>query len=100
MHGEQEKTNQLDGVSYIRHDNEGRVNIPTQELKDFVALDKVREAKKLYPRDFSLDPRLVWKGKNEQDQEDVAVPTVPIYIQEKIHPSAIIEDLKARSAGA
>lgn len=85
-------------VSYIRHDNEGRVNIPTQELKDFVAQDEVREAKKLYPRDPSLDPQLVWKGKDEQDQEDLAVPTVPIYIQEKIHPSAIIEDLKARSA--
>ena len=87
-------------LDYIRHDNEGRVNIPTQELKDFVAQDEVREAKKLYPRDPSLDPQLVWKGKDEQDQEDLAVPTVPSYIQEKIYPSARFEDLKARSAGA
>ena len=47
----------------------------------------------LYPRDPSLDPQLVWKGKDEQDRGDLAVPAVPIYIQEKIHPQAIIDDL-------
>jgi adenine-specific DNA-methyltransferase len=48
----------------------------------------------LYPRDPSLDPQLVWKGKDEQDREDLGVPVVPIYIQEKIHPQAIIDDLR------
>ena len=43
----------------------------------------------LYPRDPSLDPQLVWKGKDEQDREDLAVPVVPVYIQEKIQPQAI-----------
>ncbi len=80
-------------IEYTKH-KDSRVNIPTQELKDFVAADEVREERKLYPRDASLDPQLVWKGKDEQDQEDLAVPTVPIYIQEKIHPSAIIDNLK------
>ena len=42
----------------------------------------------LYPRDPSLDPQLVWKGKDEQDRQDLEVPVVPIYIQEKIHPQA------------
>lgn len=83
------------GFPYIRHDKEGRVNIPTQELKDFVASYEVEEKKTLYHRDPSLDPQLVWKGKDEQDSEDLSVVTVPIYIQEKIHPSAIIADLKA-----
>ena len=46
-----------------------------------------------YPRDPSLDPQLVWKGKDEQDSEDLAVPVVPIYIQEKIHPQALIDAL-------
>ncbi|MEI6795360.1 MAG: site-specific DNA-methyltransferase, partial [Methanomassiliicoccales archaeon] len=46
-----------------------------------------------YPRDPSLDPQLVWKGKDEQDSKDLEVPSVPIYIQEKIHPQALIEDL-------
>ena len=31
----------------------------------------------LYPRDPSLDPQLVWKGKDEQDAEDLEVPAVP-----------------------
>ena len=43
--------------------------------------------------DSSLDPQLVWKGKDEQDREDLAVPVVPVYIQEKIHPQAIIDAL-------
>lgn len=61
----------------------------TEELK--------AEQKVIYPRDTSLDPQLVWKGKDEQDSQDLEVPSVPIYIQEKIHPQAIIDDFK-RSA--
>ncbi len=49
----------------------------------------------MYARDPSLDPQLVWKGKDEQDSQDLAVPAVPIYIQEKIHPQAIIENVRA-----
>src|SRR3954465_12945004 len=48
----------------------------------------------LYPRDPTLDPQLVWKGKDEQDRQDLAVPVVPIYIQEKIHPLAIVESVR------
>ncbi len=70
-----------------------RVNIPTEELRDFVADEELAPKTMLYPRDPSLDPQLVWKGKDEQDQKDLAVPVVPIYIQEKIHPQAIIEAL-------
>ena len=51
----------------------------------------------LYPRDPSLDPQLVWKGKDEQDREDLAVPAVPIYIQEKISPQAIVENVRAQA---
>ena len=40
----------------------------------------------------------MWKGKDEQDAVDLVVPVVPIYIQEKIHPQAIIEDLRAHAA--
>jgi adenine-specific DNA-methyltransferase len=39
------------------------------------------------------DAILVWKGKDEQDHADLAVPVVRIYIQEKIHPQAIIDAL-------
>jgi len=58
-----------------------------------VADDELAPKAMLYPRDPSLDPQLVWKGKDEQDREDLAVPVVPVYIQEKIHPQAIIDAL-------
>ncbi|MEX0801105.1 MAG: site-specific DNA-methyltransferase [Dehalococcoidia bacterium] len=74
-----------------------RVNIPTEELRDFAREDEERPEKLLYPRDPSLDPQLVWKGKDEQDREPLEVPSVPVYIQEKIHPKAIIENVRAQA---
>jgi adenine-specific DNA-methyltransferase len=70
-----------------------RKNIPTKELRDFVEADERSPEIMLYPRDPSLDPQLVWKEKDKQDSEDLAVPVVPVYIQEKIHPKAIIDAL-------
>jgi adenine-specific DNA-methyltransferase len=85
-------------VDSIRHKDQ-RANIPTEELRDFVASDEKAPKAMLYPRDPSLDPQLVWKGKDEQDAADLAVPVVPVYIQEKIHPQALIEDLRSHAAG-
>ena len=79
-------------VETILHKDK-RKNIPTEELRDFVSDDELAPATMLYPRDPSLDPQLVWQGKDEQDREDLSVPVVPIYIQEKIHPQAIIDSL-------
>lgn len=73
---------------------ETRPNIPTKELRDFIAEDERSPKTILYPHDPSLDPQLVWKGKDEQDQAGLAVPVVPIYIQEHIQPQAIVELLK------
>ncbi|MBI3922333.1 MAG: site-specific DNA-methyltransferase [Armatimonadetes bacterium] len=81
-------------VETLKHKDK-RANIPTEELRDFVAEEEKSPKTILYPRDPSLDPQLVWKGKDEQDQEDLAVPAVPVYIQEKIHPQAIIENVRA-----
>jgi adenine-specific DNA-methyltransferase len=79
-------------IEAVKHKDK-RANIPTEELRDFLAEEEKHPAAMLYPRDPSLDPQLVWKGKDEQDGEELAVPVVPIYIQEKIQPRAIIEDL-------
>ena len=76
---------------------EKRTNIPTEELRNFVKEEEDKPKKILYPRDTSLDPQLVWRGKDEQDSKDLEVPAVPIYIQEKIHPKYIIEDLREQS---
>src|SRR5882672_2620308 len=81
-------------ITSIRHTKNTRVNIPTEELRDFVADDEKAPKAMLYPRDPSLDPQLVWKGKDEQDQAALEVPVVPIYIQEKVHPQALVENLR------
>jgi adenine-specific DNA-methyltransferase len=81
-------------IESLKHSKEKRMNIPTKELRGFVEDDESKPKTILYPRDPSLDPQLVWKGKDEQDQKALEVPAVPVYIQEKIHPQAIIEDLR------
>ena len=91
------KNNTRTKVESLRHKDK-RANIPTEELRDFVAGEELAPKTMRYPRDPSLDPQLVWKGKDEQDREDLVVPVVPVYIQEKIHPQAIIDDLLAHAA--
>lgn len=83
-------------ITSLKH-NDTRANIPTEELRDFMADEERSPQTVLYPRDPSLDPQLVWKGKDEQDREELAVPVVPIYIQEKISPQAIIENVRAQA---
>jgi len=86
-------------IESIRH-RDTRTNIPTQELRGFVREDEETPTVVHYPRDPSLDPQLVWRGKDEQDSQDLDVPVVPIYIQEKIHPRALIDDLPRAAKAA
>jgi adenine-specific DNA-methyltransferase len=80
-------------VEALRH-KDRRANIPTNELRGMLADDERAPKAMLYPRDSSLDPQLVWRGKDEQDAADLEVPVVPVYIQEKIQPRVIIENLR------
>jgi adenine-specific DNA-methyltransferase len=84
-------------IEATRHQDK-RTNIPTTELRDFVTEDELSPIRLRYPRDASLDPQLVWKGKDEQDGFDLEVPPVPIYVQEKIEPRTLVEDLRRHSA--
>ena len=86
-------------IDAVRHKDK-RKNIPTEELRDFVAEEEQAPKTVLYPRDPDLDPQLVWKGKDEQDAAPLEVPAVPVYIQEKIHPQAIIEDFRRAAQAA
>src|SRR4051794_40536074 len=43
------------------------------------------------------DAQLVWRGKDQQDWSDLVVNPPMLYVQEKIHPKAIIDDLKRRT---
>jgi adenine-specific DNA-methyltransferase len=51
----------------------------------------------LYPRDPSLDPQLVWQGKDDLDRHPLEVVAVPLHIHEQIHPQSLIEDLRRRA---
>lgn len=85
-------------VESLKH-QDTRKNIPTEELRDFAPDEPIESPNSLrWPRDPTLDPQLVWQGKDQLDDEDLTVPVVPIYIQEKIHPHAIIEDLRRSAA--
>ena len=81
-------------IEKINH-HDKRTNIPTEELRGFVSEDEKAPELIRYPRDTSLDPQLVWTGKDQQDNDDLEVESVPIYIQEKIQPQAIIENVRA-----
>jgi adenine-specific DNA-methyltransferase len=80
-------------VESYKHDAT-RVRIPTQEESVKLSGRDKQPVKKRYDYDPSLDPQLVWASKKEQGEE-FSVPTVPIYVQEKIAPEAIIARLKA-----
>ena len=51
-------------------------------------------------RNSDLDPQLVWRGKDEQDWSDLVVHAPPLYIQEKVHPKVLIDDLLQADEGA
>ncbi len=80
-------------VEMLKHDADTRKNIPTAEYQSVT--DAATQAPKTvcYPRNTDLDPQLVWRGKDEQDWSDLVVNAPPLYIQEKVHPKALIDDL-------
>ena len=80
-------------VESLRHEDKRR-NIPTAEYQSLVEKGTEAEKKLRYPRNTDLDPQLVWRGKDEQDWSELVVDAPPLYIQEKVHPKVLIDDLK------
>jgi adenine-specific DNA-methyltransferase len=81
-------------VESLRHEEATRKNIPTAEYQSVLqkeAQDPIRVAYERRNRD--LDPQLVWRGKDQQDWSDLVVHAPTLYIQEKVHPKALIDDL-------
>ena len=80
------------------HKEARRKNIPTVEYEASLHdADKSPFRVSYERRNKDLDPQLVWRGKDEQDWSDLVVQAPPLYIQEKIHPKAIIDDLKRQA---
>src|SRR6185312_15986789 len=85
-------------VETFTHDEASRKNIPTAEFESVVAKSEQTPVRVAYERrNRDLDPQLVWRGKDEQDWSDLVAYAPPLYIQEKVHPKALIDDLQRRS---
>jgi adenine-specific DNA-methyltransferase len=79
-------------VEALRH-RDKRCNLATAELEPLMEEKDKRPIPVPYPRNRDLDPQLVWRGKDEQDWSDLIVQAPPLYIQEKVHPKVLIDDL-------
>ncbi len=81
-------------VTTLTHSEASRKNIPTAEFESIVEpTEKAPVRVAIERRNRDLDPQLVWRGKDEQDERDLIVSAPPLYIQEKVHPKALIDDL-------
>ena len=85
-------------IETITHDEASRKNIPTAEYQSIMDTDNQSPIRVAYERrNRDLDPQLVWRGKDEQDWSDLVVQAPPLYIQEKVHPKVLIDDLLKHS---
>ena len=85
-------------VETIAHDDASRKNIPTAEYQSVMEKTDQSPVQVAYERrNRDLDPQLVWRGKDEQDWSDLVVQAPPLFIQEKVHPKVLIDDLLRRS---
>jgi len=85
-------------VRALTHDEATRKNIPTVEYQPVMQREEQSPVRVAYERrNPDLDPQLVWRGKDAQDRSDLMVQVPPLYIQEKVHPKALIDDLRRQT---
>ena len=80
-------------VETITHGEAKRKNIPSAEHQSVLRPNHAEPRPVKYPRNTDLDPQLIWRGKDERDWSDLVVYAPPLYIQEKVHPKVLIDDL-------
>lgn len=85
-------------IETIKHDGASRKHIPTAEFQSVLSEEQQTPIQVAYARRNSdLDPQLVWRGKDMQDWSDLVVQAPPLYIQEKVHPKVLIDDLRRQT---
>ena len=95
------KNAQTKQVVALKHSEASRKNIPTAELESVMKAEQQSPLRVAYERrNRDLDPQLVWRGKDEQDWSDLIVQAPPLFIQEKVHPKVLIDDLRRQSEAA
>ena len=84
-------------IETLTHDEASRKNIPTAEYQSVMEKGDQSPIRIAYERrNRDLDPQLVWRGKDEQDWSD-RLWMYPLFIQEKVHPKVLIDDLMRRT---
>ena len=85
-------------VETLTHAEASRKNIPTAEHQPVMSEGDRAPIQVAYERrNHDFDPQLVWRGKDMQDWSDLVVPAPPLFIQEKVHPKVLIDDLMRQS---
>ena len=85
-------------VKTLTHEDASRKNIPTAEYQSVLKEDDASPIRVAYERrNRDLDPQLIWRGKDDKNWSDLVVPAPPLFIQEKVHPKVLIDDLLRRS---
>jgi adenine-specific DNA-methyltransferase len=85
-------------IATLTHEKAKRRNIPTAEFQSVMRVEEQSPIQVAYKRrNRDLDPQLVWRGKDEQDWSDLVVHAPPLYIQEKVQPKFLIDDLQRRT---
>jgi adenine-specific DNA-methyltransferase len=83
--------NESKKVAAIKHSGDKRKNIPTAECQSVMTEEEQNPVRVAYER------RNRDRGKDEQDWSDLVVSAPPLYIQDKVHPKVLIDDLLERS---
>ena len=92
------KARQPKQVDTIRHSEATRPNLPSAEHQSLMGEDEQSPIQVAYKRrNRDMDPQLVWRGKDEQDATGLLVQAPPLYIQERVHPKVLIDDLMRQS---
>ena len=95
------KSRQPKTVETLTHTEASRTNIPTAEYQALMRAEEQTPIRLAYQRrNRDLDPQLVWRGKDEQDMSELVVPAPPLYIQEKVHPKVLTDDLLRHTQAA
>ena len=85
-------------VETLTHEEARRRNLPSAEHQPLMREDEQNPVRVAYERrNRDLDPQLMWRGKDEQDWSDLVVNARPLYIQERVHPKVLVDDLKRES---
>ena len=92
------RTKQPKSVETLTHEEARRRNLPSAEHQPLMREDEQEPVRVIYERrNRDLDPQLVWRGKDEQDWSDLVVNAPPLYIQERVHPKVLVDDLVRQS---